>query len=142
MGEYSNFTITDGVATLTLNRPEKRNALKREFLVELNNAVQQVADDRSLRVLVLKAEGDVFCAGMDRAQMQERAEAENGAQEYQLDSEVYCNLLKGIYNLTIPTIAAVQGPALAGGFGIVLACDMVVASDSAFFMLPLSLIHI
>ena len=136
MGEYSNFTISDGVATLTLNRPDKRNALKREFLVELNEAVQQVADNRSLRVLVLKAEGGVFCAGMDLAQMQQRAEADNGGEEYQIDSQVYCDLLKGIYSLTIPTIAAVQGPALAGGFGIVLACDMVVASDTAFFMLP------
>jgi len=136
MGDYSKLEIENGVATLTLNRPDKRNALKREFLVELNQAVQQVRDDRSVRVLVVAAEGKVFCAGMDLAQMQDRATAENGAEEYQVDSQVYCDLLKGIYSLTIPTIAAVQGPVLAGGVGVVLACDMVVASSEAFFMLP------
>ena len=136
MGEYSKLVIEGGVATLTLNRPEKRNALKREFLVELNEAVEKVSNDPAARVFVLAAEGRVFSAGMDLVQMQERATSASGAEEYQVDSKVYCDLLKTIFGLKIPTIAAVQGPALAGGVGLVLACDMVVAAEGAFFMLP------
>ena len=136
MGEYSKLEISGGVATLTLNRPDKRNALRREFLVELNEAVAQIGSDSDVRAMVLRAEGSVFCAGMDLAQMQDRSTADNGPEEYQVDSQVYCDLLKGIFNLTIPTIAAVQGPVLAGGVGVVLACDMVVASEAVFFMLP------
>lgn len=136
MAEFTQLEISDGIARLSLNRPEKRNALKREFIVELNESVQQVREDPTARLLVLAAEGKVFCAGMDLGQMQDRAQAENGKSEWQKDSQVYCDLLKNLFSLEIPTIAAVQGPALAGGFGLVLACDMVVASEEAFFMLP------
>ena len=73
---------------------------------------------------------------MDLGQMQERAASKDATAEYQLDSQVYCDLLVAIYELSIPTIAAVQGPALAGGMGLVCACDIVIATESAFFMLP------
>lgn len=136
MAEFTQLEINGGIAKLSLNRPEKRNALRREFIVELNEAVQQVKADSSARVLVLAAEGKVFCAGMDLGQMQDRAQSEDGKSEWQKDSQVYCDLLKSIFALEIPTIAAVQGPALAGGFGLVLACDMVIASEESFFMLP------
>lgn len=136
MAEFTTLEIDGGIAKLSLNRPEKRNALKREFIEELNDGVQQVASDDSVRALVISAQGKVFCAGMDLGQMQERAQAADGKAEWQKDSQVYCDLLKSVFQLTIPTIAAVQGPALAGGFGLVLACDMVVASEDAFFMLP------
>ena len=136
MADYTQLEINGGIARLSLNRPEKRNALRRESIIELNEAVQSVASDSSVRVLVLGAVGKVFCAGMDLGQMQERAESDNGKTEWQKDSQVYCDLLKSLFSLKIPSIAAVQGPALAGGFGLVLACDMVVASDESFFMLP------
>lgn len=136
MAEFTKLEINDGIAWLRLNRPEKRNALKREFIEELNEAIKTVSSDNSIRVLVLAAEGKVFCAGMDLGQMQQRAEAADGKSEWQKDSQVYCDLLKAVFALPIPTIAAVQGPALAGGFGLVLACDMVVASEETFFMLP------
>lgn len=136
MSEYTQLQISGGIARLALNRPEKRNALKRESIEELNEAVRVVASDPSIRALVLAAEGKVFCAGMDLGQMQDRAQADNGKSEWQKDSQVYCDLLKSLFTLKIPTIAAVQGPALAGGFGLVLACDMVVAADESFFMLP------
>lgn len=136
MPEYTKLEIDGGIARLSLNRPEKRNALKRESITELNEAIQEISGRSDVRALVLGAEGKVFCAGMDLGQMQERAQSEDGKQEWQRDSEVYCELLQGIFQLDIPTVAAVQGPALAGGFGLVLACDMVVAAEESFFMLP------
>ena len=87
-------------------------------------------------MFVLAANGSVFCAGMDLGEMQQRAQSADGKAQWQKDSEVYADVLSKIVSLNVPTVAAVSGPALAGGMGMVLACDMLVASDSAFFMLP------
>ncbi len=134
--QFVDVSLENGVARVTLNRPEKRNALKREFIEELLAAVTAIALNESIRVFVLAARGSVFCAGMDLGQMQERAQSDDGKAEWSRDSEVYCELLAAIYSLSIPTIAVVGGAALAGGMGLVLACDIVIASDNAFFMLP------
>ncbi|MGI9515796.1 MAG: enoyl-CoA hydratase/isomerase family protein [Pirellulaceae bacterium] len=136
MSEFVQLAVADGVARLTLDRPDKRNALRREIIESLLQGVQQVANDTSIRVLVLQATGKVFCAGMDLGQMQERAESAASADEWQRDSQVYRDLLVAIHQLEIPVIAALQGPALAGGVGLVVACDIVIASEEAFFMLP------
>ena len=133
---YTRLEINSGVARLTLARAEKRNALKRDFLKEIQTALSQIADDPDVRVFVLQADGSVFCAGMDLGEMQARAESADADQEYQRDSEIFCQVVKSIYGLSVPTIAAVGGPALAGGMGLVLACDIVVAADKAFFSLP------
>ena len=136
MQEYIKVSLENGVGTITLNRAEKRNALRREFIEQVNGALHKLAGDSSLRVLILKAEGLVFCAGMDLGQMKERAASPNGAAELQKDSEVYCQLLTTIFQLDVPTVAILNGPALAGGVGLVLACDLVIASENTFFMLP------
>jgi methylglutaconyl-CoA hydratase len=136
MTQFSRLEIDRGVAKLVLDRPDKRNALRREFIEELIAATERISADSSVRVMVLKAHGDAFCAGMDLGQMQERAASGAAPSEYQRDSEVYCRLLTQIFELPVPTIAAVQGPALAGGMGLVCACDIVIAVESAFFMLP------
>ncbi len=68
--------------------------------------------------------------------MQERASSDDAEAEWQRDAEVYSEMLAAIFSLTVPTIAAVQGPVVAGGVGIVMACDMVVAAESAYFFLP------
>ncbi len=136
MSEFVKLATTAGVARLTLDRPDKRNALRREIIAALLDGVRQVASDPSVRVLVLAATGKVFCAGMDLGQMQERAESAEAADEYQQDSQVYRDLLVSLHELEIPVIAAVQGPALAGGVGLVVACDIVIASQDVFFMLP------
>jgi methylglutaconyl-CoA hydratase len=136
MSGFTSLAIDGGIARLTLNRPEKRNALRREIIESLLELVRQVAANESVRVLVLAATGEVFCAGMDLGEMQERAAGKAAAAEYQRDSRVYCELLTAILELQIPTIAAVHGPALAGGMGLVCACDLVIAAESAFFMLP------
>ena len=136
MPEFIQTSLSSGIGRITLNRPEKRNALKREFIEEINVAIADLQADPSLRVLVVQAAGSVFCAGMDLGQMQERATSEDGATEWQRDSEVYRDLLIQLFELPVPVIAAVSGPALAGGMGIVLACDLVIASENSFFMLP------
>ncbi len=128
--------IESGVGRITLCRAEKRNALKRIFIEQLSSAVDTLAVDDSLRALVLQAEGSVFCAGMDLGEMQERAESADGQQEWQKDSKVFSELLQKLYNLNVPTIAVMQGPALAGGVGLILACDFIIADKNAFVMLP------
>lgn len=129
-------TVEAGIARVTLTRAEKRNALTREFLLEITQAIRTVAADKHLRVLQFAAEGPVFCAGMDLAQMQQRAQSPNAVEEWREDTRVYRDLLVSLLELTVPTLAVVQGPALAGGFGLLLACDMVVAAESAQFSLP------
>ena len=136
MGQFVESTRAGRVVWITLNRPEKRNALTRAMIGELLDEIERVARDDEVRMLVLTATGKVFCAGMDLGEMQQRAESADAEAEWQRDSEVYAELLCGIYELPVPTISAVQGPALAGGVGLVLACDMTVASRSAFFSLP------
>ena len=136
MPEFVTQQIESGVGRLTLNRPDKRNALKRQFIEEIHSGIAQLASDPSLRVLLLEAEGEVFCAGMGLGEMQQRAESENGKDQWQRDSKVFADLLTVIYQLPVPTVAVVQGPVLAGGMGLVLACDILLASEVSFFMLP------
>jgi methylglutaconyl-CoA hydratase len=136
MPDFVKVQIESGVGRLTLNRPDKRNALKRQFIEEIHAGISQLEADPNLRVFLLDAEGSVFCAGMDLAEMQQRAESENGQQEWQRDSQIFADTLAAIFRLPVPTIAAVQGPVVAGGVGLVLACDIMIASDQAFFMLP------
>jgi methylglutaconyl-CoA hydratase len=136
METFVKSEIKVGVGRITLNRPDKRNALRRDFIEQLTAAVSEMKSDDTLRVLVMQAKGTVFCAGMDLSQMQDRAQSSNGKLEWQKDSEVYCDLLTELYSIEVPTVVALQGPVLAGGVGIVLACDIVIASDTAFLMLP------
>jgi methylglutaconyl-CoA hydratase len=130
------FEISDGVAVITLDRPAKRNALSRELIAQLTAAVGRVAADTSTRLLMLCASGPVFCAGMDLDEMRDRARAANSSAEWEQDATDFRDLLVAILRLDVPTVAVVQGPAIAGGFGIVLACDLVIASTAARFALP------
>lgn len=136
METFVKTSIESGVGVIALARPEKRNALTRDFIEQIAAAVEVMSSDESLRVLILKAEGSVFCAGMDLGEMQRRAESDAGKQEWQKDSEIFAELLLSLFHMTVPTIAAMQGPALAGGVGLILACDFVVVNNSAFVMLP------
>lgn len=136
MSEYIQTEIKNGVALLTLNRPEKRNALTRKFIGQISHFVAQIQNDSSIRLLVLQATGKVFCAGMDLAEMQSRATADDPEQQWQQDSEVYNQLVSSLFSLTIPTLAVLPGPVLAGGTGMVFACDLILADESAFVSLP------
>lgn len=128
--------IRSGVARLTLNRVEKRNALTRELIVQIKSELDRISNEPDIRLVVLEANGLAFCAGMDLAEMQQRASDPDAAQQWMQDSQVYARVLKSIFEAPTPTMAVVQGPAIAGGMGLVLACDLVLASDQAFFALP------
>jgi len=133
---HVRFEIDGEVARITLNRPEKRNALTREMVEQIRDAVGAIAVDKSVRLGILSAEGPVFCAGMDLGEMQQRAADANAEKEWQQDAQTYRDLLASLVTLPIPTMANVSGPALAGGLGLVLACDIVLAAEAAVFSLP------
>jgi enoyl-CoA hydratase len=121
----------DGVALLTLNRPEVLNALDAETLNALGDAFAAVAKDDSVRALVLTGEGRAFAAGADIAQMQKMS-ALQGLEFSQLGHRVF----GALEELTIPTIAAVNGFALGGGCELALSCDWIYASSKARFGQP------
>jgi methylglutaconyl-CoA hydratase len=130
------FAAGDGVVRMTLNRPQKRNALTRELLTELQTKLDETARMRDVRCLILAAAGPVFCAGMDLAEMQETAARHDAREVWHADTELYHKVVAALLAFPTPTLAVVQGPALAGGLGLVLACDLVLAADSATFSLP------
>ena len=136
MSDLVEMQKVGSVVWLRLSRPEKRNALMRQTLDLLSQRLIELESDPTIRALVLAANGPAFCAGMDLAEMQQRAESPNSANEWQQDSQVYCDVLSKLYTLRVPTIAAVNGASVAGGVGLVLACDFVIATTDAFFALP------
>lgn len=126
-----------GIVRLRLNRAQKRNALTRELLVELRDVLRQLAsEEASLRAVCLEAAGPVFCAGMDLSQMQQTASDPRAADLWHADAQLYRDVLAELFSLAVPTLAVVQGPAVAGGFGLVLACDLVISAEVATFYLP------
>jgi methylglutaconyl-CoA hydratase len=122
-------TAAGPTTTLTLNRPDKRNALNVELVEELCVALATAESDASQRVLVLRGAGTVFCSGLDLAEaaQPERAEA---------SAEVLARALAAFATTRLITIAAVQGAAIAGGAGLVSACDFTVATREAKFGYP------
>jgi methylglutaconyl-CoA hydratase len=122
--------------TIILNRPEKRNALSRAMLAELTQALDDLHQERRVRAVVLAAAGPAFCAGMDLAEMQGTSRAEDALAQWHLDAVAYRDLIETMLHFPKPLIAAVGGPAMAGGAGLVLACDLVLAAESASFGLP------
>lgn len=133
-------TVADGIARLTLNRPERRNALSWSLISELREALAAAKADPDVRVVVLSGAGDkAFCAGADLGGMASpSAETEHGAGFLELHEGRggLAELFLDLYALGKPTIARVFGYALAGGMGLALACDLVVASDDAQFGTP------
>ena len=124
-----------GVARITLNRQQRRNALTRAMLIGLTEQLGKLANDPSVRLIELTANGSVFCAGMDLGEMKDRA-GQSGPEDWLQDSAVYRDLLLAIIDAPQPVMAIVQGPILAGGVGLVLACDLVIATDNTWFSLP------
>lgn len=128
-----NISTHGGVHTITLSRPEVRNAFNDAVIAELKNAFLSVAQDTRVRCVVLAAEGPAFCAGADLNWMRRMADysrAENLA-----DAGELAAMLRAIYECPQPTIARVQGDVYAGGMGLVAACDMAVCVDTANFCL-------
>lgn len=120
------------IVLLTLNRPDRRNALSGALLAELAAAFAAVDLDPAVRVVVLSGAGDVFCAGGDLAD----AGAADGLLDGHRRRGVFAELLATIRALRVPVIAAVHGDALGGGCGLAAACDLVVADERARLGLP------
>jgi enoyl-CoA hydratase/carnithine racemase len=127
------YQVKDGVATITINRPERRNALSWTVMSELRTAFEAAKADAGVRVVVLTGAGDkAFCAGADLTGM--RADA--GWAEVHDGRGELARLFRAMWELGKPVVARVRGYALAGGFGVCLACDFVVAADDAQFGTP------
>ena len=122
------------VQTITLNRPDKRNALNDALIRALKNALRQAARDESLRAIVIKGAGKDFCSGADLSALQKIADSD--VLENLRDAEELMELFAMIRKIKIPVIAAVKGRALAGGCGLATACDIVLAAGSARFGYP------
>ncbi len=122
--------------TIILNRPDKRNALNRELLAEIEQALDDLHQERRVRAVILTGAGSAFCAGMDLQEMRETAQLERPHDVWHRDAEIYQELLEKMLRFPKPLIAAVNGPAVAGGAGLVLGCDIVIAAHEARFGLP------
>ncbi len=122
-----------GVATVTLNRPEVRNAFNDEVIAELTAVFLELGHRAEVRAVVLAARGPAFCAGADLNWMKRMAGYSR--EENLADASALARMLEVIFACPKPTIAKVQGDVYAGGMGLVAACDMAVAVDSANFCL-------
>ena len=120
------------VGRLTLNRPERRNALNDQVLAELIVGFRELGNDAAIRVIVLTGAGDqAFCAGGDLSKFLEESEGGGNGQK-----NLFVDLFTVMYELSKPVIARVNGHCLAGGFGLAMACDLIVAADHATFATP------
>lgn len=122
-------TDARGVATLTLARSEKHNAMSAEMLGEIETAARDLARDRSVRVVVLAAEGATFCAGGDLAWMRAQFDMDPGTRR--VESRRIATMLGALYDLPQPLIGRVQGNAFGGGVGLISVCDVAVGVETA-----------
>ena len=123
----------NGIGRITLNRPDKRNALTHAMMTAILEALDRFSRDDAVRVVVLSAAGSSFCSGVDLADMQAVRE-QRGSFDYELLPEVFKRL--GAHRN--PTVAMVQGSAVAGGCELALHCDIRIGSPSARFIMPLA----
>jgi enoyl-CoA hydratase/carnithine racemase len=134
MGEMDEvrYDVDGPVARVTIDRPERRNAMSFAVMRGLRDAVARARSDDAVRVIVLTGAGDkAFCAGADLGGI-----AETGAAAAHDGRGMLADLFRDLWSLGKPTIARVRGYALAGGFGLALSCDFVVAADDASFGTP------
>jgi enoyl-CoA hydratase/carnithine racemase len=124
----------DAVATVTLNRPDARNALNQALLGELDRTLRACASDPDVRVIVLTGAGSAFCAGADLKETSGEYDSDFWARHERVSQSMAIH--KMIPQLPVPVVAAVNGYALAGGCGLAMSCDLVIASDRAQFGYP------
>jgi enoyl-CoA hydratase/carnithine racemase len=127
----------NSVATLVLNRPQPRNSLSDALLTELSGALADIASDRTVRAVIIAANGPAFCAGHDLKELTRRRSDPDGGRDYFRKLMVACSaMMQQIVNLPQPVIAAVQGIASAAGCQLVASCDLAIASSAAKFATP------
>lgn len=129
---YRTILINDNppIRTITLNRPERRNAMTQEMQSELISALEETAVSEN-RVLILTGAGEAFCSGLDLSELQTMRN--KTAAEHRIDAQRIGRLLVALYESRVPTIAAVHGPAIAGGTGLATICDFTLATPAAKF---------
>jgi methylglutaconyl-CoA hydratase len=136
MTDLVTYSVREKAAVLTLNRADKRNALSRGLIVAIGEAVERAAKDDAVRSVILTGAGTVFCAGMDLAELQESLTVDAANTPVWDDALRLTRVFERIYALPKPTIAAVNGPAVAGGAGLVSVCDLAVSVPEARFGYP------
>lgn len=152
MAEYILYSANAGIATITLNRPERRNAQNQEFLEQLNAAWERAAEDDAVRVILLRAEGPHFSAGHD---ISPEAIAEGSFRKieptipergllgiHEWEAKYYLGYSRRWRDIPKPSIAAVQGACIAGGLLLAWPCDLIIAADDARFSDPVVLMGI
>ncbi len=129
---YKTILVSDTppIRIITLNRPERRNAMTQEMQTELISAFEDTASSES-RVLIFTGAGEAFCSGLDLSELQ--GLKDKTAEEHRTNAERIGRLFLTLYELPLPTIAAVQGPAIAGGTGLATICDFTLATPAAKF---------
>lgn len=125
------YEVQNRVAYITLNRPEKRNSFNHDLVASLTDAFSKAEEDSAAKVVVLRANGEVFCAGADLEYLQQMQHY--GTEENLKDSYRLMELFQKIYSLKKVVIAEVQGHAIAGGCGLVSVCDFAFAAGTANF---------
>jgi|SRR3990172_191106 len=121
------YNYQNNIGIITLNRPEKRNALHPRLIEQMKNKLIEIKGDEKVKAIIITGEGKVFCAGADLEYLNELRNYTGN--ENEKDSEKLAELLLMIYNFSKPTIAAVNGAAIAGGCGLASVCDLIVANE-------------
>ena len=128
------YYTSNSLAWITLNRPEKRNALSRELIASIYDAFAKATNDNNVRVVVLSGNGSAFCAGMDLDELRSTIGSESNI--IWDDAQKLSQLYQRIYDCPKPTIAAVNGAAVAGGAGLMTVCDLAISVPTAKFGYP------
>jgi 2-(1,2-epoxy-1,2-dihydrophenyl)acetyl-CoA isomerase len=129
-----NLTVAGGAAVIELNRPDRLNAWDRRLGEELHAAVERVRDDDAVRAVMVTGAGRAFSSGADLAEQRDDAEGELPDLSSRL-RELYHPILVGVREMPKPVLASVNGPAVGIGCSLALACDLIVASESSYFLL-------
>jgi 2-(1,2-epoxy-1,2-dihydrophenyl)acetyl-CoA isomerase len=138
MGNYVLYEARDGIATLTLNYPEKLNPIAIPLQTDLRDALARLAEDKSVRAAILTGAGRAFCVGADLSGMRPAPDdtRSQGNRSGDMMEQLSNKIILALRESPVPVVAAVNGPAAGAGVGIALACDIVVAARSAYFYLP------
>ncbi len=136
MSDLVMYELRAPAAVLTLNRAGKRNALNRALIEAICSTILRARDDAAARCVILTAAGPTFCAGMDLSELRESVERGSAGENVWDDALKLAAAYDLIYTLPKPTIAAVNGPAVAGGAGLVSVCDLAIAVPEAKFGYP------